>query len=709
MARRFTAFVFLVLLAHSGAATAQSALIKPSEFGHGDASTPVILGQSMVPLYGPWKFHIGDSPIQPGTNQPLWATPDFDDSSWETVDLNPKSAVNHYHGLSGWVTGWGDRGHPNYWGYGWYRIRVKIHAQPGEPLALAGPANFDDAYQVFLNGALLGSFGRFDRKRPRFYYTEPMVFPLPQASASTAAGGDSAPAQAFAFRLWMSPTSLLDTSGAGGMHLAPLIGTTNAVAAEYQLRWLDVVRENAVWALTGIVDSLLAVLAFSLFLLNRKDRVYLWMGALFLMMGLGGAETALAAWTQTVTVPEELWICYVFVVPAVTISWVMLLRAWFGLDRPRWLPWAAVLLSLAQAFAYAGVLDLLFPLIPSSAAPSFYVLSQVLRAMFLLLMGWLVFRGIRKLGLEGWLVLPAAVLTWGDWLAAQFTFLHVPRRFFPFGVSLTLEQITGILIVLALCVLLVRRWLHSAQLQRQMTQEMKQAQEVQQVLIPEAVPQIPGFTIESIYHPAGEVGGDFFQILPAKQGGVLLCIGDVSGKGMPAAMTVSLLIGTLRTLANYSQSPAEILAAMNQRILGRSRGGFTTCLILLAAPDGTVTVANAGHLPPYLDGQEISLENGLPLGLVAESTYSESTFHQHENEQITLVTDGIVEARAASGELFGFDRTAAIAAQSAAQISSTARDFGQDDDITVLTVTRWPVGKQSSSTQNATILSPSIT
>ncbi len=133
-------------------------------------------------------------------------------------------------------------------------------------------------------------------------------------------------------------------------------------------------------------------------------------------------------------------------------------------------------------------------------------------------MCWLVFRGIRKLGLEGWLLLPAILLGWGDWLAAQFTFLHVPRRFFPFGVSLTLEQITGFLLALALCALLVRRWVRSAQAQRQMTLEMKQAQEVQQVLIPEAVPQISGFSIQSVYKPAGQVGGDFFQILPAEPG-----------------------------------------------------------------------------------------------------------------------------------------------------------------------------------------------
>ena len=215
---------------------------------------------------------------------------------------------------------------------------------------------------------------------------------------------------------------------------------------------------------------------------------------------------------------------------------------------------------------------------------------------------------------------------------------------------------------------------------------MEAARTVQQVLIPEAIPSVPGFQIESAYKPASEVGGDFFQILPTAGGGVLAAIGDVSGKGMPAAMTVSLLVGTFRTLAHYTQSPGAILAAMNQRMLVRSSGGFTTCLVLRADADGTVTVANAGHLAPYLGGKEMPVENGLPLGISAESTYAESKFHLASGQQITLCTDGVVEARNNGGALFGFERAAGISGQSAEGIALAAQAFGQEDDITVLTV-----------------------
>ena len=218
--------------------------------------------------------------------------------------------------------------------------------------------------------------------------------------------------------------------------------------------------------------------------------------------------------------------------------------------------------------------------------------------------------------------------------------------------------------------------------------ELEAARSVQQVLIPEKTPVVPGFVLKSVYKPAGEVGGDFFQILPIKNDGVLVVIGDVSGKGMPAAMTVSLLVGTVRTLAHYTQSPGEILAAMNQRMMARSGGGFTTCLVLRADNDGKLTIANAGHLAPYVAGKELTLENGLPLGLDSAAAYNECTFALKEGEHLTLLTDGVIEARSRTGELFGFERTGAVSGNSAEAIVQAAEAFGQDDDITVLTLAR---------------------
>jgi serine phosphatase RsbU (regulator of sigma subunit) len=108
--------------------------------------------------------------------------------------------------------------------------------------------------------------------------------------------------------------------------------------------------------------------------------------------------------------------------------------------------------------------------------------------------------------------------------------------------------------------------------------------------------------------------------------------------------------------------------------------------------DGTLTAANAGHIAPYVNGREVALSNGLPLGLSAQEQYAESVLMLKPSEQLTLMTDGVVEARAASGELLGFDRVNAMVTESAESIVRAAQKFGQDDDITVLTLRFAPAG-----------------
>ncbi|MGA7806143.1 PP2C family protein-serine/threonine phosphatase, partial [Bradyrhizobium sp.] len=279
----------------------------------------------------------------------------------------------------------------------------------------------------------------------------------------------------------------------------------------------------------------------------------------------------------------------------------------------------------------------------------------------------------------------------------RFTGLRFGERmmrpmFTVWGVEVSMPAVLSLLLVCAIVYALYQYMVEQGQRQGVMVQEYRNARAVQQVLIPENAPDIPGYAIHSVYRPYGEVGGDFFQIIPIAGGGVMVVIGDVSGKGMPAAMLVSLLVGTLRTLAHYTQSPGAMMAAMNQRLIGRSKGGFTTCLVLRADPDGTLTMANAGHISPYLAGKELVLETGLPLGIVWSPAYEETTFAIAVGEQLTLVTDGVVEARDASGTLLGFERTTALSVESAEVVANAAQGYGQDDDITVLTLTRCAVG-----------------
>ncbi len=119
--------LFLCIVSFASALVAQSSDPKPS-----DGIVHITLGQSIFPLNGPWKFSIGDSPLDPATHKPLWAEPGFDDSRWENVDLTPpEGSFDPDSGILGYVPGWTSKGHPGYSGYAWYRIRVRVEGLAG--------------------------------------------------------------------------------------------------------------------------------------------------------------------------------------------------------------------------------------------------------------------------------------------------------------------------------------------------------------------------------------------------------------------------------------------------------------------------------------------------------------------------------------------------------------------------------------------------
>jgi hypothetical protein len=219
--------------------------------------------------------------------------------------------------------------------------------------------------------------------------------------------------------------------------------------------------------------------------------------------------------------------------------------------------------------------------------------------------------------------------------------------------------------------------------------EMAAAREIQQVIVPEKGEAFPGYVVDSVYQPAKQVGGDFFQVLPAWDDGLLVVVGDVAGKGLPAAMLVSMLVGSIRTAAEDSSDPVLMLRRLHDRLVGRTIGGFATALAAHIGRDGMVTIANAGHLSPYLDGREVELAGALPLG-IAESggKFEPIRFELRPGSRLTFYSDGIVEAQNKKGELFGFDRARTISTKPAAAIVAEAVGFGQEDDITVVTVQR---------------------
>ncbi|MGB9414814.1 MAG: PP2C family protein-serine/threonine phosphatase [Acidobacteriaceae bacterium] len=650
----------------------------------------ITLGQSVVPLYGPWKFSVGDSPLDPATGAPLWAQSGFDDSKWETVDLTPKAGVfDPLGGFSGYVRGWTAHGHANHWGYGWYRIRVQVAAQPGEKLALAGPAYVDDAYQFFLDGGLIGSFGKFSGNSPTIYYTQPMMFPLPQAPVTDLR---SAPKTlVLAFRVWMEPSTLVTQADSGGFHTAPTLGNASAVSAGYQLRWLELIRTQVIGAVEGLLFLLLAGVAFSLTRFDRSDPVFVWMGAIFLLIAASEATSVVAAWTQQIGALASNGLTDGILTPLIFGGWVMVWWIWFGLQRAAWVPKAVGVLTICSMISIAIGEDTFYPFISMPVADIFHTVSLAVRLALLVLLILVVAWGIRRQGgVEGWLVLPAVVLMIAWQFNIELALLHIRINWFPFGIRFGLAAFSNLLLTAVLFVLLFRRLLLSVREQRLMALDVKQAQEVQRVILPESMTTLPGLTIEHEYRPAREVGGDFYQIIPHPADGSLLIVaGDVTGKGLQAGMLVALLVGAIRSTSELNADPLFLLQALNRRLVGR-REANATCMAMRIARDGAVILANAGHLPPYVNGRPVEIEGSLPLGVIAEAEFSVTQFRLRDNDRLVLASDGIAEAMDEHGHLFGFARVQELleARMTASEVATAAQSFGQQDDISVIAVTR---------------------
>ena len=214
--------------------------------------------------------------------------------------------------------------------------------------------------------------------------------------------------------------------------------------------------------------------------------------------------------------------------------------------------------------------------------------------------------------------------------------------------------------------------------------ELQAASSVQQLLLASASRPTPGFQVDSVYLPASEVGGDFFFVSPAPDGSLTAIVGDVSGKGLTAAMRVAMILGALRR--ETSHHPSDILAGLNNVLIAQGQLGFTTACCIRISLDGEFALANAGHIAPYLSGREIPSPPSLPLGIAADQSYQTVHGVLERGERMVMVSDGVLEARSSSGELYGFERLIDLSRLPASAIAETARDFGQEDDITVLTL-----------------------
>jgi hypothetical protein len=610
------------------------------------------------------RFGLGPDWLFSPNDNPEYASPTFDDSGWKTVSLNRQ------------LTDYGVRNIP----YAWYRFHVHVNHHWRD---LAVEVQYTSgSYELYVNGVRIGANGEMNGMREfgQGYLT---FYDIPDKMI--APNGDLVIAIRFAIQRMSNQAPVTST---------PLTSDCIFLASRDAARRdasYETAHQTMIYLMGFQLNLLVGIVALALYLVMRSQREYLAISIALLATSL---QVALYIWGhlhgQTATGDFLVWLA-IGVTAVASIEFVRLI---VHLRFTRWLLALEIVVLLCR---------LVLPLVDIgiwglSAAAGVFAIAAFFAPMLIAfaLLPTLLLRAALRGNRDARLFLaPFAFIGFLNYwyFLAVLSFYHllpvkipaIPNfRLASYG--LNLWDVWGVIYCVVMLLFLVLRTIGIARERARAAAELEAARTVQQVLIPEEAPSAPGFAIHSVYNPAGQVGGDFFQVLALKSGGVIVVIGDVSGKGMPAAMTVSLLVGTVRTLAHYTQSPGEILAAMNQRMMSRSNGGFTTCLVLRVDASGRLTLANAGHLAPYLEGRELPVKNGLPLGISPEATFAESTFQLSPGQQLSLLTDGVVEARNKTGELFGFERAANLSTQPAEAIAQAAKIFGQDDDITVVTV-----------------------
>ena len=607
---------------------------------------PAIFAQDEVISLTQWKTHPGDDL--------RWAAPEFDDSAWDSGRPRPYGPAN-YPG-----------------GFRWYRASLTIPAGlVGRRLALAvGP--LEEAYEAYVNGALVGGVGVFEPV-PSGRLWRHSSFVIPQESIANTT-------VIIAIRRWTGKTfiSSINLGASGGRH-APQVGPARLLISQEQVHTLEAERSTAPKLVASLLFVCVGLLALFLFSVQRNHPEYLWLGLALCTGGLGPL-VGLAA-NASGNLPLRSWTNGV-------IAGAPSAQHFFALLFLRQLcPRLSWLLAIDMVVeTYAGVrlfaswaLDVPWDVVrffPAAAGFSFAV--QFLAAIVM---------AAERRGYG--FALAASVSLYPlarSWVQIIVPWLGLPRDFvLGFGYRLDVRDAAELVFAVTALTVLYLRFRDNQAAQLNMEKELAAGQRVQQLLMESGATEVPGFVIEKAYLPSREVGGDFYQFIPRPDGGLLAVVGDVSGKGLEAAMVGSTLLGALRTLK--SLPPGQVLARLNEAMRDGSHGGFVTCCCALFERDGSVTFASAGHPSPYANECEVGIAAGLPLGVVDVAEYEETRI-ELGSQAITFVSDGVVEAENPQRELFGFDRTREISGKSASEIAAAAKAWGQNDDITVVTVRR---------------------
>ena len=396
-------------------------------------------GKNTVTLNGPWKFVVGDN-MQ-------YAQSNYDDSGWETVDLTaPPGAHDDDVGLSGYTSGWTAKGHSNYSGYAWYRLKVPLNKVTGNSLALAAPPAVDEAYQLFINGSFSGNAGNFSGRMPVAYSIQPRMFLLPENVRKEKN-------VTIAFRVWMSSTT--QGPDAGGIHVAPTLGETTAIKKKYRFQWEQTIKGYIVEVVWPILFILLAATMFLLNGSRKQTQSYKWFITALVLLGLVRFNQALYFWFQIVSQHQSTILGIVILRPLMLASWLMAWWEWFDLHRPNWLPKIiAILTLLYMTVQLLGVPWVTNPFIHIY----FQTVGNYMRLLILALMLFIIYQGIRKQGMKDLLVFVALLLLTTALFPKEVSDLHIiPGIWFPYGVGVSRSQFIYPVFVFVMYVILIQK------------------------------------------------------------------------------------------------------------------------------------------------------------------------------------------------------------------------------------------------------------
>jgi uncharacterized membrane protein len=619
------------------------------------------------------------------TADPAAANPEFDDSAWAVRDALASFAevpdVDHSAGTAGSTSG--KAREP----YAWYRLHLKLGPHHG-PLCLLielpvtqnatiSSQTFD--LDVFANGRHIRPEGPHGDEPARYQQISRI------------------------YNLDLPPTETSLVLVVRSIYIPMGYGAYTTFFASRTLRLghhEDLSRSLELWSVHNLFERLprlvtaILLVALALFLLalyfTQKGHVeYLWLALHELFLAPIWFVELAGSFAQV----DQLWYMAAIVQLALISLYLYFefLIAFLALRHRRHillLRYTAPILALvAPTLLLIGLSRYIWAL-----------LIAVVLLSFVWSLGWLLFvlttliRATLKRNFEAGLLLLPLLLTLAGWIVPMIAGINdwegrevqAPLTLFAGPIPIHLGSFADVAGILAIVLIIFVRFLRVQREQEHASSELAAARSVQELMIPQERLATPGFQVDAVYNPANEVGGDFYHVQPAPGGGLLVVIGDVAGKGLQAAMNVSMLMGALRRTPE--QSPAKILQSLNRVLVGSD--SFTTCQAIWLGADGTLVLSSAGHLPPYLNSQEIPLPGSLPLGVLADATYEEVRLYLHPGDRLLLMSDGVVEARQSSGELFGFDRVFNLSNQSAFYIADAAKEFGQEDDITVLTVRR---------------------